>query len=164
MARSRRNRKNEAKLNITSLLDVFTIMLLFLLVNFAPKEDDVKLHPGVKLPVSNAEIAAYNGIDVVLTGRTLLIENKPVAKLVKGRFPASVMDGDTIKPYYKALKKIKRKNDLAKKGRKRKGISKKDIILFQANKNTHFKVIDKIMMTTAQAGFMNFKFAVLKDN
>jgi biopolymer transport protein ExbD len=163
MSRSnRRQRNKEAKLNITSLLDVFTIMLLFLLVNFAPKEEDVKLHPGIRLPSSTAEIAAYNAIDVILTEKRLIIEDKEVVRLVKGKFPKSVMDDDTIQPYYDELKKIKRKNDRITKINKRKGISKRNIVLFQAEKDISFKLIDKVMMTTAQAGFMNFKFAVLK--
>ena len=90
----RRRGNQEAKLNITSLLDMFTIMLLFLLVNFSSKDELTKLHPDVALPTSNAELDSIKAIDVVLTKDRLLLENKVVMKLRRGKFPKSTLDGD----------------------------------------------------------------------
>jgi len=166
----RRKRQREAaKLNITSLLDMFTIMLLFLLVNFSAKQENTKIHPGLALPHSEAELDAVDAIDVVLTKEKLLLEDKVVVKLKHGRFSRDYMDGDKIKPFYSALVRLKKRYDRqrklasVKKGKNGKKKDKnKQVILFQSDKTIAFNTVDKVMMTTAQAGFPNFKFAVLQ--
>ena len=174
---SRHRTKEIPTLNITSLLDMFTIMLLFLLVNFSDVQEKVKLYPGLALPRSNAELDAVNAIDVILTKDKLILEDRVVMKLRHGKFSKSQLNGDQIKPYYRALVKLKKKyrrlEDTAKarrirrrkKGRKLASSEKerRDVILFQTDRAMAFNLIDKVMMTTAQAGFKNFKFAVLKD-
>jgi len=164
--RTRRKRRSIAKLNITSLLDMFTIMLLFLLVNFSSKEEKSKLHPDINLPVSTAELDSINAIDVVLTKDKLLLDNRVILNLRRGKFPKNSVDGDRIKPFYNALVKLKKKNKKLKRKRRRKMAKKygkkHDVILFQSDKAIAFKMIDKVMMTTAQAGFEKFKFAVLQ--
>jgi len=165
--RRRRVKGGEMKLNITSLLDMFTIMLLFLLVNFSSRDELTNIHPDVDLPESTAELDSIKAIDVVLTKEQLLLENKVIMKLKKGKFPQDSLEGDQIKPFYKALVELKKKNSKFESRKKsEKALDKKsyDVILFQSDQTMAFNMIDKIMMTTAQAGYEKFKFAVLQKD
>jgi biopolymer transport protein ExbD len=165
--RRRRSKNSEMKLNITSLLDMFTIMLLFLLVNFSSRDELTNIHPDVDLPKSTAELDSIRAIDVILTKDRLLLDDKVVMKLYRGRFPKSALNGDQIKPFYKALVDLKRKNSVQRLRKKKSNDpheKKHDVILFQSDKHMAFNMIDKIMMTTAQAGFEKFKFAVLQKD
>ena len=139
-----------AKLNITSMMDMFTIMLIFLLLNFAPDSADLKLDKELTLPTSISERPYEVAVKVALTRSELLVGEDVVAKVEGGKLTQTKMDGEIIVPLQRALVLQREKIDLAEKA----------ILLFYADQDAEFALVDKVMKTAALAGYPNFKFAV----
>ena len=70
--------KKQIALNLVSLMDIFTILVFFLLVN----SSDVEVLPNAKdvqLPESIAEEKARENVVIVVTGDQILVQGRPVA-------------------------------------------------------------------------------------
>ena len=73
----------QASLNIVSLMDIFTILLLFLLVNVSPSgEEEAIPVPGiVQLPASSASIKPEPTITVFITTSDIILGDKKIVKI-----------------------------------------------------------------------------------
>ena len=72
--------KRSVVLNLVSLMDIFTILVFFLLVN----SSDVQVLPNAKdiqLPESVAEEKARENVVVLVTGDQILVQGTPVASV-----------------------------------------------------------------------------------
>ena len=65
--RARRRTKGKPKLMLTSLLDMFTIILLFLLVNFDSENTEFKKNDDAELPSSSARGVFKPAANVAVT-------------------------------------------------------------------------------------------------
>jgi biopolymer transport protein ExbD len=139
-----------AKLNITSMMDMFTIMLIFLLLNFAPDSADLKLDKELSLPTSSSQRPYEVAVKVALTRHELLVGEDVVARIHKGRLVRTKVEDDVIVPLRNLLLKQRSKVENLDKA----------VVLFYADKDAEFAVVDKVMRTAAVAGYPNFKFAV----
>ena len=75
-----RNRVTITKMNLTSLMDVFTILVFFLLVN----SSDVETLPNAKdlqLPESIAEEKAKETVVILIGEEDIIVQGTPVAKI-----------------------------------------------------------------------------------
>src|SRR5689334_21561208 len=93
----RAERKNRNKtmvdMNLVSLIDVFTILIFFLLSNSGGVE--ILSSPrAVKLPESMAEKAPKETVVVAVSGDEILVENRVVAKVAE----TLAVQGDLIQP------------------------------------------------------------------
>ena len=59
------------KLQITSMMDMFTIILIFLLFSFSNKPETMSLHKDMKLPKSSADLDYKENINLVSLGNIL---------------------------------------------------------------------------------------------
>jgi len=171
----RRPRKpTEFALNITSMMDMFTIILVFLLFSFKSQDETFTMAPGIKLPKSTSALELQDALNIQMAADALIvptlekIRNDPkearVLKLNYGRLPKDVqMEGHKIVPLYEA---IKRAGAIIEAEAKAEGRiipeDKKSIVIFQADARVRYEDIDKVMKTAAMAGFPNFRFAVMK--
>lgn len=73
-------RRSVGSLNLISLMDIFTILVFFLLVN----SQDVETLPNakdIKLPESYAEQKARENVVILVTDEHILVQGKPVASM-----------------------------------------------------------------------------------
>ena len=63
-------------LQLTSLLDMFTIILVFLMVSFQAEDKDFVLHPDVKLPASDAKSPFKTGVNLAITSRAVIMASR----------------------------------------------------------------------------------------
>ncbi|AZZ37208.1 biopolymer transporter ExbD [Bdellovibrio sp. qaytius] len=138
-------------LNITSLTDMFTILLVFLLQNFAA--GDVVIDPvdGVRLPSSMTDKNPVDGAKVSISAKEIKFEQKVVAVIANNKVDAASLDAHDdqfIKPLFDELKKLNvDKEKLAKTGK----------VLLQADENLPYDLLRKVMYTASMAGFPNLK-------
>ena len=88
------------------------------------------------------------------------VEGNTIAKVKNGKFAGVKIDKDKkrVTPLFNLLKKFK---DIESR-EKVNPTGDESVISFQADKNTPFEVMDLVMKTSAQAGYPNFRFVVLK--
>ncbi|MEZ4472913.1 MAG: hypothetical protein R3F60_19425 [bacterium] len=80
-----RRRRTRPTLMLTSLLDMFTIILIFLIVSFESEDYDFRLNPDLKLPESSARSPFKPAANVAVTRAGVLVEGFLVAPLAEGR-------------------------------------------------------------------------------
>lgn len=142
---ARKNDRN-ASLNMISLMDIFTILVFFLLVNASnseilptPKKVILPSASSQKLPVRNLVISV-NKDTISLQGQTVTSVKSALANSSK-----------TIKPLFDSLKKLSVNN---------RHITDKKGVTIMGDKNIPYVLLKKIMLTCAGAEFTNLSFAV----
>lgn len=145
-------------LNITSLTDMFTILLVFLLQNFAAGEVQIDPAEGVRLPQSMTDKNPVDGAKLSISAKEIKFEQKVVALVKDNKVDAASLDASDsrfIKPLFDELKKLNIENEkLAKTGK----------VLLQADENLPYDLLRKVMYTASMAGFPNLKLVTTVGN
>lgn len=145
------------KLQITSMMDMFTIILIFLLFSFSEKPETITLDKDIELPTSTARLDYNDNIKLILSQRNLKLGDEVIAQLKNGKIVG--LDPEKLKEsmLYEKLKSIHDKET---------GVTgedeKKETILFLCDSRLSFKTINSVVKTAGMAGYPNFQFGVLK--
>jgi biopolymer transport protein ExbD len=144
-----------AGLTLTSLVDVMTIIVIFLLMNFSANGEVLYMSKDIKLP------DAYHGSQL---DRAPVISVSPDAVTFDGRMLLNTVDlarGD-------ALNVPELEDALRDEKRRYESIHQNDpdhpfrgLINVQADRRIPFKVIKRVMFACNQSGFGNINFAAL---
>lgn len=148
-------RNQSFTLNITSMTDMFTILLVFLLQNFAAGEVTLDPVQNLNLPTSSTDKNPVHGVKLAISPNELIFDQRKIASVVNNNIEQAAIDPNDpnfIKPLFEELQKINKSDkdsdkSLAKGGR----------ILFQADRDLPYSTIRKIMYTASMAGFPNLK-------
>lgn len=151
--RMSRNRRKITKMNLTSLMDVFTILVFFLLVNSGSVEL-LEVPKNVELPESRVETKPRETVVIFVSGEDVLVQGKFVAKVV------DILEGrpGTIDPIIKRLRELK-ENVV---GVNTQTIADSQEVTILADKSVPFVVIRKIMSTCTDGGYVNVSLAVIQ--
>lgn len=159
MAVKRREAK-EAALNISSLMDILTILLLFLILSFGSQESDIVPPKDFQLPDSKSELPVKLAVLVSVGPNELMVEDKVVAEFRKGQqLKPTDVDKNRIRPLMLELQRQKARlqsGAAVKEGQE----DEQEIVYLQAAKNTPFSLLDMVLKTAAEAGFTKFRLAV----
>jgi len=172
MAR-RRNRRNaaEAGLNITSMMDMLTIILVFLLKSFSTEEISVRPSTDLEIPVSSAAKAPKLAVNIVVSRREILVDGVPVVTLEnvvdsRGldsvRIPDAEKQGLVVSDLFKVLDE---KSQIARGLDARTDAEDLEFqgqVLLQCDRRVPFSLLREVMHTAGQAKFDEFRFVVIK--
>lgn len=149
-------------LNITSMTDMFTILLVFLLQTYASSDFIVEIEKGVTLPVSSSLSNPTRAIKISVGSTDLKIEGKTIALLENSDFKQqdiSKKDKDFIEPLFNELNSKKEASS------DNTNSDKEDrSVLILADSELNYKTIQKVMYTASQAGFNKIKLATMLGN
>lgn len=81
MHRNHKRNANKNGLNLTALMDIFTILVFFLMVN--QSEVEVQNTDSVELPVSVADSKPEEQLSVLVTKDDILVQGRPIASVVE---------------------------------------------------------------------------------
>ena len=146
-----RNRLKISKMNLTSLMDVFTILVFFLLVNSGSVEilDTPK---EVSLPESRVESKPRETVVIFISPTEVLVQGQLVAmvdEIIEAK--ANVLD-----PIAARLAQLK-ENVI---GTSTRAVSTSQEVTILADKSVPFTVIMTVMSTCTGEGFENVSLAV----
>jgi biopolymer transport protein ExbD len=147
-------------LNITSMTDMFTILLVFLLQTYSTSDVQIELDPKIRLPTSTSEANPTPGIKISLSKEELKIDTTVISKLDKSDFLAGDLeehDNQFIKPLFKELQKVNA-------GKDEKDPKKVTQILLQADQDLPYSLIRKVFYTASMAGFPQLKMITTAGN
>jgi biopolymer transport protein ExbD len=160
LARQARRKRGsgEVKLNITSMMDMFTIILVFLLKNFSTQGQIVTPATGLTLPTSSVERTAEGALNVTISKNGITVENRTV--IDEKEFAEILKQQDFMIPrLHEALKTYEQE------ARKSAEIFQKEFtgeITIHGDISTPYKVITRVMYTCGQAGFPVMNLLVYK--
>src|SRR3954469_2330201 len=152
---SRGKRGVYAALTLTSLVDVMTIIVIFLLMNFSANGEVLYMSKDIKLP------DAYHGAQL---DRAPVVSISADAVTFDGRQVAQtpdLMKGDALNvpELEDALRDEKRRYDQVRQNDPDHPF--RGLVNVQADRKIPFKVIKRIMFACNQSGFGNINFAAL---
>ena len=149
-AEHKNRNKTMVDMNLVSLIDVFTILIFFLLSNSGGVET-LPSPKAVQLPESVAEKAPHETVIVVVSGTEILVGGRKVASVDE----AMATEGDLIAPLQAELelqagRQVIRKENEADAKR----------LTIMGDKDIPYRLLRKIMFTGARANFADVSFAV----
>jgi biopolymer transport protein ExbD len=153
LQRMSRNRKAVTMMNLTSLMDVFTILVFFLLVNSGQSEvlDTPKQ---VVLPESVVESKPRETVVIFVSPEHVVVQGEPVVSIAD----ILAMDGGNIDPITERLAAIKG-NVI---GPSTQVVAGSEEITILADKSIPFNVVKKIMSTCTAEGYGRISLAVIQ--
>lgn len=147
------------RLQITSMMDMFTIILIFLLFSFSTEPDIPQLERELRLPQSSADLTYNEGLKLVLTQNRLLLGDEIIVLVEDGK----ILDFNPLKPEESELY-TRLKYFLKKAERMSESEIKNRPIHFLCDKRLPFQTINHVVKAAAGAGYPNFKFTVLQKS
>lgn len=149
------------KIQITSMVDMFVILLVFLLKSYSTSPVNITPKQGMTLPESTSLIEPVDVVKLIVAEDGVFVEDKKVLDLEKGRVPASAEDKNDpsfLRPLFEALdahakhaKEISKVNEAFEFDGK---------VLMQADRELPYEVLQKVMYTSMMAGYADVKLAV----
>lgn len=175
MGKKSRRSNSDAGLNITSMMDMMTIILVFLLKNYSTEDISVAPSDDLQVPVSSSIKPPKMAVNVVVSRKDIVVDGAWVLDLDKSiddstgneqvNVPADEKNGGMlISKLHEVLSaKAESAKDLgARAGSEEFGF--KGEVLLQVDKRIPFSVIREVMFTAGQAQFANFRFVVVKGS
>jgi biopolymer transport protein ExbD len=153
MKRMARNRATAAKLNITSLMDVFTILVFFLLVNSASTEV-LQTPKQITLPASAVEDKPRETVVIFVSPTEVTVQGETVALVAD----ILAMDGQNIASIGERLAQVN-ENVI---GLKTQAVAESREVTILVDKTVPFRVVKKVMSTCTGQGFGRISLAVLQ--
>ena len=141
-----RTLKRHAMLNMVSLMDIFTILVFFLLVN-ATSTEILPSPKNILLPEAAAEKLPTQNLVIAVDERTIRLQGKPVALVKDALDPRQ----KSIKPLFEALRREASDNS---------DVSVEQGVTIMGDREIPYGLLKKIMLTCAGAQYTNISFAV----
>jgi biopolymer transport protein ExbD len=151
-------------LNITPMMDMMTIILVFLLKTFTASSAIVPQDQNMALAPSMTRMPMKQAIPVTITKRLVLVEGDAVAPINSGKIdPALKRDGENgyyITPLVDTLQKLSNRERKVAEMTNRTFEAELMII---ADRNTPYRLLTEILYSCGQAGYANYRLLVLKS-
>jgi len=148
-----RNKRKVRGLNLTPLMDVFTILVFFLLFH-SSGGDLLETPKHIKLPNSIAETKPRETVVLMVTPEVVLVQGEAVISTAE-LFDDRVVMVDEVTQRLEQLKK----NVI---GISTKTVAESKEITLLADKTIPFKVLKKIMSTCTASGYGRISLAVIQ--
>ncbi len=151
-------------LNITPMMDMMTIILVFLLKSFSSETATIKFDESLKVPSSVTQLKVKAALGVTITKNVILVEGDAVAPVNNGKVDPTVKrDGENgyyITPLVDILEKHARKE---KKVAEMTGSKFDAELMVVADHGTPYRLITEILYSCGQAGYQNYRLLVLRS-
>lgn len=151
MARHHKRTKSQPKLNLVSLMDIFTILVFFLLVNSSDVEV-LQNNKSIKLPDSVADKKPESMLIVMVSNDEIIINGR----LITDTQSAMANGDDEIAPLKKELEYLASRKPYASDEEREKG---RDVTIM-GDAGLPYNLLKKIMTTCAKSEYRNISLAV----
>lgn len=139
-------------LNLVALIDIFTILIFFLLINTGVA-DILPTSKSIKLPESTAEKQPAETLAVLVSADDIVVDGRRVAAV------KDVIDmQDDVIPGLKAELDLLVARPVVRAGSE----AKNTAITIVGDRDIPYRLLRKVMVTCARAGFTDVSFAVQK--
>lgn len=154
--------KSTFALNITSMTDMFTIMLVFLLQTYSTADVQLNPEPGLRLPQSNSSTNPVESIKITVSKELVKLDTTKIADMKDANFESKDIDpndANFVLPLFNELDKLTKDEKL-----KDNPAVKEGRILLQADAALPYSVLRKVMYTASMAGFPQMKLVTVVGN
>lgn len=147
-----------AELNVVPMVDMMTMLVIFLLQQFSATGEVLYMQKDIKLPeaqhgqtIEVAPVIAVNGDSVVVTGQKVADVRELEADQIL-----------SIQPLEERLRDEKKRWDFIHQNDPDREKNWKGDVNIQADVKVPFRILKRVMFSAAQAGYYNINFAALE--
>jgi len=154
-------------LNIYPMMDMLTILLVYMMALFATSSAAaVQESSELRIPYSTSKVELADAIGIQISRSGVAVDGKPVLELRNGIVDPSLKQGGSsgflITPLYKTLGEIRdRKKRTAQQFTNQPFVGDVQII---ADRRTPYRTLSEVIYTLGQTEFKNLRFVVNKKS
>jgi biopolymer transport protein ExbD len=150
------------ELNITAMMDMMTIILVFLIKSYSASSITVTASEDVRPPVSTTRIIPKDTIAITVTPRSILVGDKKKVELVNMQVQKGDLDGKRILPLDAALaKEVEKLKYIAE--RNPNAPFNREVAII-GDKRVPYELLSSVLYTAGQNELENFRFVVIQKN
>lgn len=149
------------------MLDIFSILVTFLLMSYSTDPTNHDVDANLELPDSVTLVSMDEIPSIVVNKNEILVNTKKVVTLENGKVPQADIQQGAAFPVYKALLEIAEVNKKAADELRGGGDEKKakpGEVTIEMDKKHDFQLLKRIMLAGQQAEFITFKLLVAKES
>jgi biopolymer transport protein ExbD len=151
-------------LNINSMMDMMTIILVFLIDSYGSNPIQVKGGADLIIPRSTTELSPEDTLQITITRKSIVVGDKVVVAIKNGEVDKSQKrSGESsslhIQPLFDKL------TDEVSRLRQMAALRKQPfegVVTVVADRTVPYRLVTEVMYTAGQAQLAKFKFAVIK--
>ena len=148
------------ELNITAMMDMMTIILVFLIKSYAVSNVTVTASEDMKPPASTTRLTPKDTIPITITAKAILVGDKVRAHLVNNQVDPRDLSGRTIVPVLEALtKEVDKQKSIAARNPAAPFTHELSVI---GDKRIPYDLLLTVLYTAGQAELENYRFIVLQ--
>lgn len=151
MARNHRKLNQQSKLNLVSLMDIFTILVFFLMVNSGDVEV-LQSDKNITLPESVSEQKPEMTLTIKISNEDIVVQGRPVASVAE----ALAGEGNNIAALSKELKYQAGRSPALSELEIKNGRS----VIVMGDHKMPYKLLKRIMTTCAETDYRDISLAV----
>lgn len=157
----RNHKRGITKLSLVSLMDIFTILVFFLMLN-ASDVQVLQRDDSVELPKSTVKTPAKETLLLMINANNILLQGKPVAKTAdlyaQQDYTIQALKEELL---YQASRTVRAPAESANGNSEDIGDDDPGLsITIMGDKSVPYEILKKIMQTSAEAGYTNIALAV----
>jgi len=140
-------------LNLTAMMDMMTIILVFLIKQFASAPENIQVNDQMMPPKSTTTAAIQPTVTVFISKEDIMVDYKSVVKLQGGKVVGSDA-GSALAP---VLEVLTAKRRLAEELAKRGGSPFDGTLMVVADENTTYDLLSGVLLQAGRAGFSSYR-------
>lgn len=151
-------RRGQGQITLTSLMDILTTLLLFVLKSFVLEGEAVTPVPGVTLPESTSHAPAQSAVVVAIFDDVVMMDGEVVAQVSRASKSRDLMIDalarrlDDAREQSIEIARLRGETEDAFLGK----------VSIQGDRSIHFAILQRVMYTCSQSGFENISLAVIE--
>ncbi len=155
--------KDQMDLQITSMADIFTILLVFLLKSFSTGMVTITPSAGVHLPQAKAGDPPVESIKLEVSENAVQLEGKAITKLNQFQFERrDIQSNGTSRTIEDALSRERKRQLIIAKSNTDVKLDPKIMIL--ADQRAPYSAIKTVLASAAVQGYTDFKLVIVRED
>lgn len=154
------------ELNIVAMMDMMTIILVFLLKSYQASAINVNMSEELAIPASTTQLHPQENITVTVSMKEVAVNERKVLEVQGGVIPVAAKEGARADAFYvgvvyDALKKeVDRQKYIAQYNKDAPFTGRVNVV---ADKKVPYRTLMEVLYTAGQAELGEYKFMVLKS-
>ena len=155
------------ELNIVAMMDMMTIILVFLLKSYQASAINVNMGADLTIPQSSTQLHPQENITVTVSAREVAVNDRKVVEIRNGLIPADAKEGKRSEAFYvgaihEALKReVDKQKYIAQYNKAAPFAGRLNVVV---DRKIPYRTLMDVLYTAGQAELGEYKFMVLKND
>ena len=146
----------EARLQLTSMMDMFTIILVFLLKTYSTHGQLINPSQDLTLPSSMTQQMPELGLDVTVSSDWILVNGRPVVRTSSLESQGGYIIPDLREELFRYAREAEKMEELY-------GAKFSGKVTIRGDKNLPYRTLIKVMATCGQSDYPNMRLIVYRE-